>query len=126
MCDSVASMSMSFSSRQLLPLAALGLLLGFAAHAQVPFYGNYFLHDPGTMIKSGSSYFIYGDGQGISGITSTDLRNWSSTAAVFPGGPPAWTSNSVPAFTGYFWAPDIAYFNGRYRSEERRVGKECR
>jgi len=98
--------------------ALAGILLWLAAptlSAQIlPFYGNYYLHDPGTMIKSGSSYFIYGDGQGISGITSTDLRNWSATAAVFPGGPPAWTSNAVPTFTGYFWAPDNAYFNGRY------------
>ncbi len=79
-----------------------------------PFFGNYFLHDPGTMIKNGNSYFIFGDGQVISGITSTDLRNWSGTSAIFPGGPPAWTSNAVPGFTGYFWAPDVAYFNGRY------------
>jgi beta-xylosidase len=83
--------------------------------AQIPFTGNYFLHDPSTMIKSGSSYFIYGDGQGILGITSTDLRNWSATSTVFPTNlPPAWISNSVPGFTGYFWAPDIAFFNGRY------------
>ncbi len=80
----------------------------------MPFVGSYFLHDPGTAIKDGTNYYIFGDGQGISGIKSGDLRNWSSTAAVFPGGPPAWTSNDIPAFTGYFWAPDIAYFNGRY------------
>ncbi|HEU6448235.1 MAG TPA: family 43 glycosylhydrolase [Verrucomicrobiae bacterium] len=80
----------------------------------MPFYGNYYLHDPGTMIKDDGNYFIYGDGQGISGMKSSDLRNWSGTGAVFPNGPPAWTSNSVPGFTGYFWAPDIAYFNGRY------------
>ncbi|HWY29889.1 MAG TPA: LamG-like jellyroll fold domain-containing protein, partial [Candidatus Acidoferrum sp.] len=59
-------------------------------------------------------YFIYGDGQGIDGIKSTDLRNWSAASVIFPSGPPAWTSNSVPGFTGYFWAPDNAYFNGRY------------
>ncbi len=82
--------------------------------AQMPFYGDYFLHDPGTMIKDGNNYFVYGDGQGISGITSTDLRNWTGVSAIFPAGPPAWTSNSVPGFTGYFWAPDNAYFNGRY------------
>jgi arabinan endo-1,5-alpha-L-arabinosidase len=82
---------------------------------QMPFYGNYFLHDPGTMIKNNGSYFIYGDGQGISGITSTDLRNWGAASAVFPpANPPAWTTNAVPGFTGYFWAPDNAYFNGRY------------
>ena len=87
---------------------------GFKCLGQMPFYGNYFLHDPGTMIKDGSSYFIFGDGQGISGITSTDLRNWTGVNPIFPNGPPPWTSNSVPGFTGYFWAPDNAYFNGRY------------
>jgi len=106
---------MNLLSRNSLRLSSVSFFLGLAAaQAQIPFYGNYYLHDPGTMIKSGGSYFIYGDGQGISGITSTDLRNWSTTAAIFPAGPPAWTSNSVPGFTGYFWAPDNAYFNGRY------------
>ena len=81
---------------------------------QMPFYGDDYLHDPSPMIKSGGNYFIYGDGQGISGITSTDLRNWSAIGAVFPGNPPAWTTNAVPGFTGYFWAPDVAFFNGRY------------
>ena len=79
-----------------------------------PLYGNYYLHDPGTMIKDGNKYFIYGDGQGISGIASTDLRNWGAVNPVFPGAPPAWTTNAVLGFSGYFWAPDIAYFNGRY------------
>ena len=84
------------------------------ANAQMPLYGNYYLHDPGTMIKDGNNYFVFGDGQGISGITSTDLRNWAAVSAVFPGGPPAWTTNAITNFTGYFWAPDNAYFNGRY------------
>ena len=94
---------------------SLGSLAFAQATGPLPLSGNFYLHDPGTMIKSGSSYFIYGDGQGISGITSTDLRNWNTVSPViFPSGPPAWTSNSVPGFTGYFWAPDNAYFNGRY------------
>ena len=120
---------MNFPSSTRIRIALILLALGIAgARAQMPFTGSYFLHDPSTMIKSGSSYFIYGDGQGISGITSTDLRNWSSIPAVFPSGPPAWTTTDLPAFTnivsgatnitpafsGYFWAPDIAYFNGRY------------
>ena len=67
------------------------------------------------MIKNGTSYFIYDDGQGISGLTSTDLRNWSATSSVFPSASPlAWTTNNIAGFTGYFWAPDIAYFNGQY------------
>jgi hypothetical protein len=92
----------------------LALLCLQTANAQMPFYGNYYLHDPGTMIKDGNNYFVFGDGQGISGITSTDLRNWTAVSAVFPGGPPAWTTNAITNFTGYFWAPDNAYFNGRY------------
>jgi arabinan endo-1,5-alpha-L-arabinosidase len=89
------------------------LCVGQAA-GPFPLYGDYYLHDPGTMIKDGGNYFIYGDGQGISGLTTTDLRNWSAVSQVFPGSPPAWTTNAVTGFTGYFWAPDIAYFNGRY------------
>jgi arabinan endo-1,5-alpha-L-arabinosidase len=85
-----------------------------ASYVQMPFYGDYYLHDPSPMIKQGANYFIYGDGQGIPGITSTDLRNWSAVSAVFPGNPPAWTTNAIPDFTGYFWAPDVAYFNGQY------------
>jgi arabinan endo-1,5-alpha-L-arabinosidase len=85
-----------------------------ASYVIMPFYGNYYLHDPSPVIKEGPNYFIYGDGQGILGITSSDLRNWSAVSPVFPGNPPAWTTNAVPGFTGYFWAPDVAYFNGRY------------
>ena len=80
----------------------------------MPVLGSFGSHDPSTMIKNGASYFVYSDGQGISVLTTTDLRNWNSGAVIFPGGPPAWTSNAVPTFTGYFWAPDIAWFNGRY------------
>ncbi|HTY85882.1 MAG TPA: LamG-like jellyroll fold domain-containing protein [Candidatus Acidoferrum sp.] len=93
---------------------ALLLIAGATSSAQMPFYGNFYLHDPGTMIRDGTNYFIYGDGQGISGITSSDLRNWNATSPIFPGGPPSWTSNAVPGFAGYFWAPDVAWFNGRY------------
>jgi Glycosyl hydrolases family 43/Concanavalin A-like lectin/glucanases superfamily len=76
--------------------------------------GDDFLHDPGTIIKDGGFYFEFGDGQGIDAIYSPDLRNWNYSYPVFPGNPPAWTTNAVPGFTGYFWAPDEAYFNGRY------------
>jgi arabinan endo-1,5-alpha-L-arabinosidase len=93
--------------------SALFLAIANAPADPLPFYGNYYLHDPGTMVKDGYSYFIYGDGNGIGGITSTDLRNWSQVTPVFPSGPPSWTTNSIPGGTpNYFWAPDTAWFNG--------------
>jgi arabinan endo-1,5-alpha-L-arabinosidase len=95
----------------------LGALLFFGPSrglAQIPVLGANASHDPSTMIRDGTTYFVYADGQGIGGQYTMDLRNWTYTSAVFPGNPPSWTTNSVPGFTGYFWAPDIAYFNGRY------------
>jgi Glycosyl hydrolases family 43/Concanavalin A-like lectin/glucanases superfamily len=104
------------ADRRWLWLLAFKMVTLCAGQAVGPFplYGNYYLHDPGTLIKDGSKYFIYGDGQGISGLTTTDLRNWSAVNPVFPGAPPTWTTNAVIGFGGYFWAPDVAYFNGRY------------
>jgi hypothetical protein len=104
------------TSRYLFWLLAVKMAALCAGQAVGPFplYGNYYLHDPGTLIKDGPNYFIYGDGQGISGLTTTDLRNWGTVSPVFPGNPPPWTTNAVIGFGGYFWAPDIAYFNGRY------------
>ncbi|HUA38161.1 MAG TPA: family 43 glycosylhydrolase [Candidatus Sulfopaludibacter sp.] len=79
-----------------------------------PLWGYDYMHDPGTMIYDGVHYYVFGDGQGVGVIDSTDMRNWNYANPVFPGNPPPWTTNSVPGFTGYFWAPDEAYFNGRY------------
>ena len=98
----------------LLLLMRLAVVCQGQAGGPFPLYGDYSLHDPGTLIKEGTNYFIYGDGQGILCKTTTDLRNWTAASAVFPSNPPAWTTNSIPNFTGYFWAPDIAYFNGQY------------
>ena len=95
----------------------LGAVLFFFAgkiSAQLPVLGDYFAHDPSTMIKDGSRYYVYRTSQGIAGKYSTDLRNWTYSGQVFPGNPPAWTTNAVPGFTGFFWAPDCAYFNGRF------------
>ncbi len=80
----------------------------------LPLYGDYYLHDPGTMIRDGTNYYLFGDGQGISGITSFDLRNWKATPPVFPNGPPSWTTNNIKGFGGYFWAPDNVFFGGQY------------
>src|ERR1017187_10535260 len=92
----------------------LALLCVQTANAQMPVYGDYWAHDPSTMIKDGSRYYVFRTSQGIMGKYSTDLRNWTYSGQVFPGNPPAWTTNAVSGFAGFFWAPDVAYFNGRY------------
>lgn len=79
-----------------------------------PVFGYPFAHDPSTMIFDGSRYYVFADGQGITEIYSTDMRNWNDANPVFPGNPPSWTTNVVPSFTGYFWAPDVVYLNHQY------------
>src|SRR3712207_7676324 len=61
------------------------------------------VHDP-VMIKEGNTYYLFCTGMGISVFSSTDMKNWKKEEPVF---------NAPPQ-----WAVD--------RSEERRVGKECR
>jgi arabinan endo-1,5-alpha-L-arabinosidase len=79
-----------------------------------PVFGNPFTHDPSTIFFDGNRYYVFADGQGIQGIYSPDMRNWYYTPPIFPGNPPSWTTNVVPSFTGYFWAPDIVYLNHQY------------
>ena len=60
----------------------------WAARAQMPIYGDYFAHDPGTMIKEGNRYYIFYTGFAIPYKWSTDLRNWTwnATQRIFPSG----------------------------------------
>jgi arabinan endo-1,5-alpha-L-arabinosidase len=80
--------------------------------AQLPVYGNYHAHDPSRIIKQDGTYYVFYTSQGIVKKTSTDLRNWTDGSPIFPGNPPSWTTNAVPGFTGFFWAPDVIYLNG--------------
>ncbi len=94
----------------------LSLVCVYSSHAQMPIYGSWGAHDPSTMIKDGSRYYIFTTGSGIPNKYSTDLRNWSSGTAVFPAGPPAWVNTAVPGYDpgNWNWAPDVAFFNGKY------------
>ena len=77
--------------------------------------GSLGIHDPSTIVKDSGKYFIYGDGQGITAKLSSDHEAWTDTRSIFPtSSPPSWTTTAVPGFTGYFWAPDVAYFNNLY------------
>src|ERR1035437_9593935 len=59
-----------------------------------PVYGDDGAHDPSTMIKDGSNYWIFTTGGGNK--YSTDLRNWAAGSPAFPYGPPAWVKTAVP------------------------------
>lgn len=83
----------------------------------LPLYGDIGAHDPSTMNKDGSRYNVFTTGAGIPNKYTTDLRNWSTGSAVYPGTtPPAWVTNEVSGYdpNNWNWAPDIAYFNGKY------------
>jgi arabinan endo-1,5-alpha-L-arabinosidase len=77
--------------------------------------GSLRLHDPSSALEHDGTFYLFYTAQGIRSKTSTDRIHWSAGPRVFDNSQiPAWTSQNVPAFTGTFWAPDIAYFNNRY------------
>lgn len=80
-------------------------------HAQLS--GTLGAHDPSALIKEGNTYRYFATGNGISSRRSTNLTNWSNNGRVFDE-VPAWTRTAVPGFVSNFWAPDVAYFNGKY------------
>src|SRR6478609_11678557 len=93
-------------SRQTI-LVCLALLLSIGVCAQ-----DIRVHDP-VMIKEGNTYYLFCTGQGISVFTSTDLKNWKPSKAVFEKAP-EWAVKAIPGFKGHIWAPDIIYQKGQY------------
>ncbi len=75
--------------------------------------GSLAIHDPSTIIKYKGRYYIYGTGPGILSKSSDDGVVWKDGPAVFATAP-AWVIGAAPGFNGDFWAPDIAFINGKY------------
>lgn len=67
------------------------------------------VHDP-AIIAAHGQYYLYSTGGGIQWRSSSDLRHWTYEGDVL-GGVPAWADAITE---GDLWAPDVAYFNGRY------------
>ncbi len=65
------------------------------------------------MVKCGDEYWAFSTGPGIVSIHSKDLKKWEPGPRAFSI-PPTWTTNTVPGFRGYFWAPDIIHLKDRY------------
>ena len=91
-------------------LAARGAETNFAPIASA---GQTFIHDPSTVVRDGANYFVFSTGPGIRIKTSPDLIHWTNDDSVFRS-PPAWTTNYVSSFKGYFWAPDVVHIHGRF------------
>lgn len=73
------------------------------------------IHDPSSIVKCDDTYWVFGTGDGIYSMFSSDLITWQAgptpfTKTVYP----SWIKNYVGAFGGTFWAPDIIYMNGQY------------
>lgn len=95
-------------------LALIGLMFAHAAVCRAQLTGQTRLHDPSTIVKQGSYYYLYHTGNGISAKRSDDLINWQNGPRVFNGAP-SWTENEVPANNGSLWAPDIIKHGNEYR-----------
>jgi arabinan endo-1,5-alpha-L-arabinosidase len=97
-------------------LLVLGMLLLMQPEQAKALGGAYQSHDPSTLIKDGSKYWMFTTGNGIYAAYSTNLFQWTSgPKTVFPIGTwPSWINSYVPGFGGNFWAPDCVYMNGKY------------
>lgn len=66
-----------------------------------------------TKCKDGSGYYVFTTGRGIRMFHSNDLIEWKNIGQVFKENAPKWTQEAIPGARN-IWAPDIAYFNGKY------------
>jgi arabinan endo-1,5-alpha-L-arabinosidase len=71
------------------------------------------VHDPSTIVHYAGTNWLFSTGPGISSLSSTDLVSWVKGPQIFSK-PPSWTTNAVAGFKGYFWAPDVTFFGGRF------------
>ncbi len=95
-------------------LCAATMLLTLALPPARAMQTDCVIHDPSTVIKSGSTYWVFGTGAGICVYSSQDRRHWKPAPAVFAEAP-RWIASTVPGNTGrFYWAPDIRRVGSRY------------
>ena len=95
--------------------AAAAAMAFLALDARGQLSGELGAHDPSSVIKDGDRYYYFATGPGVISRSSADRTAWVGGASIF-GASPAWTTQAVPSFAGFFWAPDVAYFNGKYHA----------
>jgi len=67
------------------------------------------VHDP-AVVRAHGRYYLYSTGGGIQWRSSPNRTEWTYRGDVL-GGVPRWAESITE---GDLWAPDVAYFNGRY------------
>jgi arabinan endo-1,5-alpha-L-arabinosidase len=70
------------------------------------------VHDPCFIFHDGF-YYLFSTGHGIPIRRSKDRAQWEMVGRVFQEDLPAWAKQEIPGSV-FPWAPDIAYFNGKY------------
>lgn len=70
------------------------------------------VHDP-VIAKNNGFYYLFATGPGVPMWRSADLKTWSRIGRVFQENVPAWAQQEIAGSRG-LWAPDIAFWNGRY------------
>lgn len=92
------------------------VLAGSALSASADFWelsGDVYAHDP-AIIKADSLWWTFSTGDGIQVLYSSNGTYWTRGTQIFSAAP-SWWSTYVPAHSGLsVWAPDIAYYNGKY------------
>ena len=79
---------------------------GFAQQPQVT--GNPFVHDP-VMAKQGDTFYLFATGEGVSVMSSKDLKTWKFEKPVFAEAP-QWAVEAVKGYKGHTWAFWQEYF----------------
>ncbi|WP_419195054.1 arabinan endo-1,5-alpha-L-arabinosidase, partial [Novipirellula herctigrandis] len=71
------------------------------------------VHDPSSIIKCGSKYWLFSTGSFIPSWWSEDQNTWHRGPTVFSEIAP-WVTDIVPDQRGHYWAPDIIKQGDRY------------
>jgi len=98
--------------RTTLACAAAALLLVASVRA---LDGDFGMHDPSTIVRDGSRYYVYSTGAGLPVFVSDDGWTWKragSVMASMPGGKPR--PDVVARGGNNTWAPDVMKVGDRY------------
>ena len=68
--------------------------------------------DP-VLARQGDRFYLFATGEGVSVMSSSDLKTWKFEKPVFEEAP-QWAVDAIKGYHGHTWAPDIIYHNGLY------------